>query len=149
MTDDEYMGMALNEAEKAYREGEVPIGAVLVYDDAVIAADHNRREQLADPTAHAEVLVIREGAGFLGHWRLTGCSLYVTIEPCFMCAGAIMNARVSRLVYGSDDPDNGGLTSGRSLFKGVVLNHKISVSSGIRERECKKILDDFFASHRT
>ena len=100
MTDREYMELALFEAEKAEREGEIPIGAVLVFRDTVLAAAHNRRETDYDPTAHAEILALRRGAERLGRWRLTECTLYVTIEPCAMCAGAVMNARISRLVYG-------------------------------------------------
>lgn len=101
MTDREYMELALFEAEKAEREGEIPIGAVLVFRDTVLAAAHNRRETDYDPTAHAEILALRRGAERLGRWRLTECTLYVTIEPCAMCAGAVMNARISRLVYGA------------------------------------------------
>lgn len=148
MTDEEYMRLALAEAEQAGREGEIPIGAVLVYRDAVIAADHNRRETDLDPTAHAEVLVLRRGALRLSRWRLTECTLYVTIEPCAMCAGAIMNARVSRLVYGAADVREGGVDSRFHICEGAVMNHRLAVRSGVLAGECGGMVERFFLTHR-
>ena len=147
MTDREYMLLALKEAEKAADEGEIPIGAVLVYKDLIIAAGHNEKEETKDPTAHAEMTAIRNGAAFLERWRLTGASLYVTIEPCPMCAGALLNARISRLVYGSPNPQYGAIDSRFHLVSSSVLNHSIEVKSGVLQEECQALLDDFF-SHR-
>lgn len=149
MTDQEYMKAALLEAKKANREGEVPIGAVLVWKDRIIAADHNRREQDFDPTAHAEVLVLRKGAHRLSRWRLTECSLYVTMEPCAMCAGAIMNARVGRLIYGAADKRAGGVTSCYQICNGSIMNHILSVTSGVLEEECRETIDGFFRLQRS
>lgn len=111
MTDTEYMMLALEEARKAKAEGEIPIGALVVYRDLIIAAAHNEKEGTHDPTAHAEITALRKAARFLGTWRLTGASLYVTIEPCPMCAGALLNARVTRLIYGSPNPQYGAVDS--------------------------------------
>jgi tRNA(adenine34) deaminase len=149
MTDQDYMNLALREARQAYSEGEIPIGAVLVSHDTVIAADHNRREKTGDPTAHAEVLVIQRGARRLGRWRLTDCWLYVTIEPCLMCAGAIMNARIDRLIYGASNPKDGCFSSKQFSFTGQTLNHTISVTHGIEESKCLSLMNQFFESHRT
>lgn len=147
MTDTEYMELALEEAEKAAAEGEIPIGAVLVYRDLIIASGHNCKERDQDPTAHAEILVIRKAARFLKTWRLTDACLYVTIEPCPMCAGALLNARISRLVYGSPNPQYGAIDSRFHLVSSSVLNHCIEVKSGVLQEECQALLDDFF-SHR-
>ena len=148
MTDSEYMQFALKEAQKAAEEGEIPIGAVLVYRDMVIAAGHNRKETDRDPTAHAEVLVLREGAHILGRWRLTGASLYVTIEPCPMCAGALLNARISRLVYGSPNPQYGAIESRFHITGEGVLNHTMEITSGICRKECQQLVDSFFNRKR-
>lgn len=148
MSDQDYMDLAISEAKRAYIEGEIPIGAVLVCEDTVVAADHNRREKSGDPTAHAEVLVIRRGARQLGRWRLTDCSLYVTIEPCLMCAGAMMNARIKRLIYGASNPKDGCFSSKQFSFTGQTLNHTISVTSGISEIQCQSLMNQFFESHR-
>ena len=146
MNDTEYMALALKEAEKAESENEIPIGAVLVYHDMVIAADHNRKESSNDPTAHAEISVIRKAAEILGTWRLTGTCLYVTIEPCPMCAGALLNARVSKLVYGSPNPQYGAI---RSVYKVIsALNHTLEIKEGVLEKECKEIVNHFFNSRR-
>ncbi len=149
MTDTQFMRLALAEARRAAAEGEIPIGAVLVCNGAVIAADHNRREKDHDPTAHAELLVLRRGAARLSQWRLTECTLYVTIEPCAMCAGAIMNARIKRLVYGAPDVQAGGVDSAFSICEGIVMNHQLSVRSGVLADECERIMKEFFHSHRS
>ncbi|WP_303051832.1 tRNA adenosine(34) deaminase TadA [uncultured Dialister sp.] len=149
MTDREYMLLALKEAEKAADEGEIPIGAVLVYKDLIIAAGHNEKEKAKDPTAHAEITAIRKGAAFLKRWRLTGASLYVTIEPCPMCAGALLNARVSRLIYGSANPQYGAVDSRFHLTSSSVLNHTMEVTSGICKEECQALMDEFFAHRRS
>lgn len=149
MTDREYMELALLEAEKAEREGEIPIGAVLVFRDTVLAAAHNRRETDYDPTAHAEILALRRGAERLGRWRLTECTLYVTIEPCAMCAGAVMNARISRLVYGAADIRAGGVDSRFRICEEPVMNHVLAVRSGVLAARCRELMDRFFLRRRT
>lgn len=149
MTDREYMELALLEAEKAEREGEIPIGAVLVFRDTVLAAAHNRRETDYDPTAHAEILALRRGAERLGRWRLTECTLYVTIEPCAMCAGAVMNARISRLVYGAADVRAGGVDSRFRICEEPVMNHVLAVRSGVLAARCRELMDRFFLRRRT
>lgn len=148
MTESEYMLFALEEAQKAKEEGEIPIGAILVYKDMVIAAGHNRKETEKDPTAHAEILALRKGARILGRWRLTGASLYVTIEPCPMCAGALLNARISRLVYGAANPQYGAIESRFRITGEGVLNHTMEITSGIRQKECQALMDSFFARKR-
>lgn len=148
MTDNEFMELALREARMADAEGEIPIGAVIVYKGLVIATAHNQCEKLSDPTAHAEVLAIRKACKWLINWRLTGCTLYVTIEPCPMCAGAIMNARPDALVYGASDSLYGAVDSRWHLCEGVNLNHSISVSHGVKACECRKLMDDFFRKNR-
>lgn len=148
MTDEEYMKLALAEAEKAGKEGEIPIGAVLVYKDVVLVMAHNEREQGFDPTAHAEIIALRKGARYLSNWRLTPCTLYVTIEPCAMCAGAIMNARVGRLVYGAPNVQAGGVDSHFHICDGSVMNHSLIVRSGILQQECQELMDHFFQSRR-
>ena len=148
MTDTEYMSLALSEARKAFDEGEIPIGAVLVCGDAIIAAGHNRREATFDPTSHAEIEVIRAASEFLSRWRLTDCRLYVTIEPCPMCSGAIMAARVGALIYGAANPLYGGIHSKFQIGESGVLNHTLEIKSGLLEKECQEIMDDFFSSHR-
>jgi tRNA(adenine34) deaminase len=138
------MDLALIEAGKAYQLGEVPIGAVLVLDDTVVASAHNMRETWHDATAHAEVMVIREACQKLGRWRLTGAALYVTIEPCPMCAGALVMSRVDRLVYGSADYKAGAVESIFNVVQNEALNHRMSVTAGIRADECSRIMKDFF-----
>lgn len=149
MTKDEfYMGKALAEADAAAAIGEIPIGAVIVYQKKVIARAHNLRESMPCATAHAELLAIREACRALGRWRLTGCSLYVTCEPCPMCAGAIVNSRMDRVIYGCDDPKAGAV---RTLFRiadSDVLNHRAEVTAGVRADECAGRLRDFFRMRR-
>ncbi|MGB4442013.1 MAG: tRNA adenosine(34) deaminase TadA [Coriobacteriia bacterium] len=143
-----YMALALEQARLAGAEGEAPIGAVLVCDGAVVAHGRNARESAADPTAHAEMIAIREGAQRLGRWRLSGCTLYVTLEPCPMCAGALVNARVDRLVYGASDPKAGATGTLYDLSADARLNHSFEVRGGVLEQECGQILKEFFRGLR-
>lgn len=142
------MGLALDEARKAYAAGEVPIGAVVVMDGAVVAAGHNMRETWLDATAHAEIIVIREACRKLGRWRLTGATLYVTIEPCPMCAGALVMSRVDRLVYGSADYKAGAVESVFNVVQNDALNHRLEVFAGVRAEECAAVMRDFFRRRR-
>jgi tRNA(adenine34) deaminase len=144
-----FMQLALAEAEAAFAEDEVPIGAVVVFEDRVIAAAHNQREQLRDPTAHAEMIAITQAAGVLGDWRLEGCTLYVTLEPCPMCAGAIVLARVPRVVYGAADPKAGAAASLYRLLDDGRLNHRAEVAAGVLAKECGAILTRFFGQKRS
>ncbi|MDI6692153.1 MAG: tRNA adenosine(34) deaminase TadA [Anaerosomatales bacterium] len=139
-----YMTIALEEARAAADEGEVPIGAVVVCDGAVIARAHNRRETDADPTAHAEMIAIREAARKLGRWRLSDCTVYVTLEPCPMCAGAMHQARIERLVFGAHDPKAGAVGTLYDLSSDERLNHRFSVTSGVLAEECAAELRRFF-----
>lgn len=139
---------ALKEAQKAYDLLEVPIGAVVVKDGKVIGRGYNLKETHKDPTLHAEIVAIRDACKFLGGWRLTGCDIYVTIEPCMMCCGAIYQSRLSNLIYGSKDPKAGCVDSINSLLYDENLNHKVLVHSGILEDDCSKIMKDFFRSLR-
>ncbi len=148
LDDHEYMKMALKQAEEAGRCGEVPIGAVLVLDGHVLAADRNRREELKDATAHAEMLVIRRAGEFLGGWRLSGGILYVTLEPCPMCAGAMVQARIRRLVYGAADPKGGAAGTLYDLVRDHRFNHQIEVSRGTMETDCAAVLQQFFRERR-
>lgn len=140
----EYMQLALERARLAPALGEVPIGAVLVLDGQVLAQVHNFREVWQDPTAHAEVVAIREAATRLGTWRLTGTTLYVTIEPCSMCAGAIIQSRITRLVFGAKDPKAGACGSVFNLPDERRLNHKVQVLGGVLERESQDLIQTFF-----
>ena len=142
------MGLALAEARQAAEEGEVPIGAVLVQAGEVIARAHNRRENDNDATAHAEMLVIRDACRKLGRWRLSGTTLYVTIEPCPMCAGALVMSRVDRLVYGSSDYKAGAVESLFNVVQHSALNHRLEVTAGIRQEECAAAMQAFFRKRR-
>lgn len=148
MDDAEYMGLALDEARKAYDLGEVPIGAVLVVDGEAVARAHNMRESWHDATAHAEIIVIRDACRKLGRWRLTGATLYVTIEPCPMCAGAIVMSRIDRLVYGSADYKAGAVESIFNVVRNDALNHQVEVRAGVREEECAGLMRSFFRERR-
>jgi tRNA(adenine34) deaminase len=152
MTMDDYtyfMRMALQEAEAAAEENEVPVGAVIVHGERrVIASDHNRREQLRDPTAHAEMLAITQASEALGSWRLDECTLYVTLEPCLMCAGAIVQARIPKVVYGADDPKAGAVQSLFKVLNDVRLNHQCAVVSGVLSEACGTLLSRFFQQQR-
>jgi len=143
-----WMAEALKAAEQAYRQGEVPVGAILVEGYREVARTYNLRETLQDPTAHAEILALREGARVRGHWRLTGMCLYVTLEPCPMCAGALVNARVDRVVFGAYDPKAGAASSVLNVLGEVRLNHRPQVVGGILQEECGEILRRFFAERR-
>jgi len=143
-----FMKLALEEAEAAFHAGEVPVGAVLVKDGKLIAKAHNLRETSSDPTGHAEILVLRAGPAGTTKWRLTDATLYVTKEPCIMCAGAMVNARLGRLVYGCRDEKGGGVDSLYNLLADKRLNHQVEVMSGILEKECAEILIKFFQELR-
>lgn len=143
-----YMRMALELAEQAYAIKEVPVGAVIVHGGRVIGAAHNQREQLRDPTAHAEMIAITQAAEALGSWRLTDCVLYVTLEPCPMCAGAIVNARVPSVVYGAADPKAGAVQSVFRLLSDARLNHRAEIVTGVLEPECRAMLTSFFRERR-
>jgi tRNA(adenine34) deaminase len=146
--DDLFMRLALMEAQRAPAHGDVPVGAVVVKDGAVIARARNRREKDADPTAHAEAIAIRRAAKKLDSWRLDGCTLYVTLEPCAMCAGAIVLARLPRLVYGASDPKAGFVGSLGDLCRDPRLNHRPSVTAGVLAEECGRMLVEFFREKR-
>jgi len=149
MRDDSYwMGKALAQAERAAELGEVPIGAVLVRDGRVIGRGCNRREGKNDPSAHAEMIAIRQAAKRLNAWRLTGTTLYVTLEPCPMCMGAIILARIGRLVFGCHDPKAGAAGSLYNLATDSRFNHQVAVAAGVREAECSAVLSDFFRELR-
>jgi tRNA(adenine34) deaminase len=148
MTHDHYMRMALAEAEQALEEKEVPVGAVIVQGERVIAAAHNQRETLHDPTAHAEMIAITQAASFLGDWRLEGCTLFVTLEPCIMCCGAILQARVPTVVYGATDPKAGGAGTLYHLLTDQRLNHRCQVVPGVMAGPCGGILSQFFQEQR-
>ena len=142
------MRMALEEAEGAERAGEVPIGCVIVVNERVIARAANRTITDCDPTAHAEMVALRAAAKVLGNYRLTGATIYVTIEPCAMCAGAMVQARVERLVYGAEDPKGGAVRSCFAVFEHPRVNHRVEVTSGILAGECAALLQKFFAARR-
>ena len=148
MDDTYFMKEALAEARKALEKNEPPVGAVVVKDGEIIARCHNLRENLHDPTGHAEMLAIREAAARLGRWRLSDCEIYVTLEPCAMCAGAMVLARLARLVYGADDPKAGAVVSLMNLASDERLNHQVEVKGGVLAEESGTLLRDFFSSRR-
>ena len=148
MTVPDPMAQALAEARAALVHDDVPVGAVVVHDGEVIAARHNERELTHDPVAHAEILAMRDAAATLGQWRLDECTLYVTLEPCSMCAGAMVNARLGRLVYGAHDPKAGAVTSHFELLDSNVLNHRVEVTSGVGADEAAELLRSFFRERR-
>ena len=143
-----FMQMALQQAEQAYAIGEVPVGAVIVHQGRVIAAAHNQREQLKDPTAHAEMISITQAAESMESWRLVDCILYVTLEPCPMCAGAILNARIPQVVFGAVDPKGGALSSVFRILSDARLNHRAEIVQGVMDAQCGEILSRFFRSKR-
>lgn len=143
-----FMKQALVEAEQAYAEDEVPVGAVIVHEDRIIAAAHNQREQLRDPTAHAEMVAITQAAESRQSWRLDDCTLYVTLEPCSMCAGAILQARIPLVVFGATDPKAGAVQSLYQLLGDGRLNHRSAVVSGVLAEPCGQILTRFFQQQR-
>jgi tRNA(adenine34) deaminase len=146
--DEYFMRLALREAERAREHGDVPIGAVVVRDGEVLSAAHNERELLQDPTAHAEIIALREAARALGSWRVLEATLYVTLEPCAMCAGAIVLARVPRVLYGASDPKAGAAGSVLDVLAEPRLNHRPEVRGGVLGEECGELLSAFFASRR-
>jgi len=146
--DIELMEQALEEARVSAAAGEVPIGALLVHEGQIIARSGNRTIRDCDPTAHAEMVVLREGSRKLGNYRLAGTALYVTVEPCSMCAGGMIQARVPRLVYGCDDPKGGAVRSCFEMLNHPRLNHRVEVTAGILANECAAILQSFFAARR-
>jgi len=147
-TDQYWMAAALKQAELAFDAGEVPVGAVVVHQDRIIGRGHNQTEQLQDPTAHAEILAIGAAAGSLGSWRLIDCTLYATIEPCCMCAGAIVWSRLSRLVYGAPDPKAGACGSLFNIVDDPRLNHQVPVTHGVRLEEARGFMQAFFQMRR-
>ena len=146
--DERFMRLALDEASRAAEEGEVPIGAVVVCGGKVISSAHNRRELDHDPSAHAEFRAMTEAAQKLGRWRLSGCTVYVTLEPCLMCAGLMVNARIDRCVYGAPDPKGGALGTLFDVSHDRRLNHEFAVTSGVLEDECASVLREFFQARR-
>lgn len=145
---EKFMSEALKEAKKAYEEGEVPIGAVIVKDGQIIARGHNKVGQLKDPTAHAEIVALREAARVIGGWRLMGCDLYVTIEPCAMCAGAMVLSRIDKVYIGTMDPKAGACGSVMNVIQEERLNHYIEMETGIMQEECQSIIRNFFREKR-
>jgi len=148
-TDIQFMGAALDEARAAGAAGEVPVGAVIVHEAKIVARSGNRTIRDVDPTAHAEVVALREAARALGNYRLAGTTLYVTIEPCSMCAGAMIQARVARLVYGVDDPKGGAVRSCFEVLTHPRLNHHVEITAGVLATECAAIIQSFFAERRS
>ena len=147
-TDLKWMEIALNEANNAYLENEVPIGAIIVKNEKIIAKAHNQPIALNDPTAHAEIQVIKKAGAIENNYRLLNTTIYVTLEPCLMCLGAIIHARIDRIVYGASDSKNGVCGSKKDLSKELFFNHQLKITSGVKENECKKILTDFFEIRR-
>ncbi len=146
--DERYMVKAIDQAYIAEENGDVPIGCVIVYANRVIAKAYNQREQLNDPTAHAEIIALTQAAEFVGSWRLGGCTIYVTLEPCPMCAGALVLARIDRLVYGCDDPKTGACKSLYNIVQDERLNHRLEVTSGVLADKCSRQLQEFFQRRR-
>jgi tRNA(adenine34) deaminase len=146
--DESWMAEALAEARLAAAEGEVPIGAVVVFEDRIVGRGHNARERLHDPTAHAEILALQEAARALGRWRLTGATIYATLEPCPMCAGALVNARIDRLVYAVPDPKAGAVGTLFDIPRDPRLNHRVEVTTGVLAQECGDLLKEFFRARR-
>lgn len=145
-----FMSMALQEAELAYKAQEVPVGAVLVSAEGeILSKQHNLKEVHHNPTAHAEILAITEGAKKLQNWRLTGCVLYVTLEPCSMCLSAMVQARIRHCIFGAYDPKGGALSLGYNLHQDKRLNHQFAVTGGIRHFECSRLLSQFFKERRS
>jgi tRNA(adenine34) deaminase len=146
--DEKWMRHALAEARLALKKNEVPIGAVVVYEDKIIGRGHNRVENLNDPTAHAEIIAIGAACNFLNSWRLSEASIYVTIEPCIMCAGAIVLCRLDRLIFGAKDPKTGACGSLYNIVQDIRLNHQVQIIPYILEQECRQILETFFENIR-
>lgn len=147
-TDRRFMRVAIEAAKIAEENGDVPIGAVIIHKNQIIAKAYNQREQLKDPTAHAEIIALTQAAAFVEHWRLNGCTMYVTLEPCPMCAGALVLARMDRLVFGCDDPKSGACGNLYDIVRDERLNHKLEVTSGVLAEECTELLQQFFQKRR-
>jgi len=146
--DEQYMRQAIEAAKIAQENGDVPIGAVVVYENQIIGRAYNQREQLKDPTAHAEIIALTQAAAFIESWRLHGCTMFVTLEPCAMCAGALVLGRLDRLVYGCNDPKAGACGSLYNIVQDERLNHRLEITSGVLADECAKLLQDFFRQKR-
>ncbi len=147
-THEYYMNEALKEAKKAYKKEEIPVGAIIVKNDEIIARAHNLKETKKDTTNHAEMLAIQKASKKLGAWRLEDCTMYVTLEPCTMCAGAIINSRIKNVIIGTSDPKTGACGSVLNLFEDYKFNHKVEYETGVMQAECEKILKDFFKELR-
>jgi len=148
MSAEAFMGEALDQARRALAAGEVPIGAVLVIDDAIVARGYNQPISACDPTAHAEILVLRDAARAIGNYRLTNADLYVTLEPCLMCVGALVHARVRHVIYGAAEPKTGALVSTVRALDTPGLNHRFSVTGGVREETARELIQEFFREKR-
>jgi tRNA(adenine34) deaminase len=146
--DRQFMRLAIESAKIAEENGDVPIGAVIIHKDQIIAKAYNQREQLKDPTAHAEIIALTQAAAALENWHLNGCTMYVTLEPCPMCAGALVLSRIDRLVYGCDDPKTGAVKSLYNIVTDDRLNHCLEVTSGVLADECAELLQQFFQKRR-
>ena len=146
--DERYMQMAIEQARIAEENGDVPIGAVIVCGNQIIGKAYNQREQLNDPTAHAEIVALTQAAAALENWRLNGCTMYVTLEPCPMCAGALVLSRMDKLVYGCDDPKTGACKSLYNIVQDERLNHRLEVTSGVLQEQCRQQLQEFFSRRR-
>lgn len=147
-SDDYFMGEAIRQARRAYAADEVPIGAVIVREGRIIARAFNQVEMLKDATAHAEMLALTQAEGGVGDWRLTDCTLYITKEPCPMCAGAIVHTRIQRVVFGASDPKAGAAGGVMNILQFPTLNHRCEITSGVREPECRELIQEFFAAKR-
>jgi tRNA(Arg) A34 adenosine deaminase TadA len=148
MTGEAAMRQALEQAERARDAGEVPVGAVIIIDDAVVGAGFNQPISSVDPTAHAEIVAIRMASRAVGNYRLTGATMYVTVEPCLMCVGALIHARIKEVVFGAPEPRSGALVSALRAHETPTLNHRLTVSSGVLEEECRRIIQGFFEGRR-
>lgn len=146
--DQRYMRMAIDQAFLAEEKGDVPIGAVITYQGRIVAKAHNQRQLLNDPTAHAEMIALTQAAEAIGNWRLHGCTIYVTLEPCSMCAGALVLARIDRLVFGTDDPKAGACGSLYNIVQDSRLNHRVEINAGVLAEDCKTQLQAFFQRRR-
>lgn len=143
-----YMRIALKEAQKAALLDEVPVGAIIVKDDKILARGHNLREKTNDPTSHAEVNVVRKASKKLNSWRLEDCTIYVTVEPCSMCAGTLLQCRIGRIVYGAKDPKGGAIESSLELFNSKNINHHPEIMGGVLQKECSSIISEYFRAKR-
>jgi tRNA(adenine34) deaminase len=146
--DQRFMQAAIDQAYIALENDDVPVGAVIVCENKIIAKGYNQRQQLNDPTAHAEIIALTAAAEHIGHWRLLNCTIYVTLEPCPMCAGALVLARIDRLVFGCDDPKTGACGSLYNIVQDNRLNHRLEITKGVLAEDCSKMLQDFFSIKR-